>query len=207
MDFVSKYRALIGFVLILIMMGSGIFLVTKPKESDPGITISDSDTQKNDQAESQFIFADIEGAVKKPGVYKLKDGSILEDLIIAAGGFVKNVDSGLTAQTVNRAQKLKDGDKFYIPIKGDAVSEQAARGGVTLDQDYGTVAGATTGKININTANQNQLESLPGIGPSKAAAIIGYRNANGAFKSIESIKNVQGIGDATYANIKDLIIV
>lgn len=202
MYFLEKYRLHIGIALILIMVGSGIFLFRSNK-ADSKLEIKEPKEEKT----VSKIQVDIEGAVKNPGVYELAEGSILEDLIKAAGGFTENVDQPLVAQTVNRAQKLKDGDKFYIPILGDEVSAQAARGGVTLDQDYGGVQGTQTGKININIASQSEIETLPGIGPVKASAIIAYRDSHNGFKSIEEIKNVKGIGDSTFEKIKDLIIV
>ncbi|MFH1749733.1 MAG: ComEA family DNA-binding protein [bacterium] len=202
MHFLEKYRIHIGIVLVLIMVGSGIFLFTK---SNKNSKLEVKEPEKQEVLEK--IQVDIEGAVVTPGVYELAEGSILEDLIQIAGGFTKTVDTNLVAQTVNRAQKLKDGDKFYIPILGDEISTQAARGGVTLDNNYGSVQGTQTGKININIASQTELESLPGIGEVKASAIITYRESHGGFKSIEEVKNVKGIGDATFDNIKDLIIV
>ncbi|MFC1656563.1 helix-hairpin-helix domain-containing protein [Patescibacteria group bacterium] len=202
MHFVEKYRIHIGIVLVLIMVGSGIFLFTKSNKNSK-LEVKEPERQE----EVSKIHVDIEGAIKNPGVYELAEGSILEDLIQIAGGFSKTIDSNLVSQTVNRAQKLKDGDKFYIPMLGDEISAQAARGGVTLNDNYGSVQGAETGKININIASQTELESLPGIGEVKASSIISYRESHGGFKSIEEIKNVKGIGDATFDNIKDLIIV
>ena len=202
MYLLEKYRTQIGIVLILIMVGSGIFLFTSNKKSSK---LEVKEPEKQEVLDK--IQVDIEGAVVNPGVYELAGNSILEDLIQIAGGFTKTVDTNLVAQTVNRAQKLKDGDKFYIPILGDEISAQASRGGVTLDNDYGSIQGVQTGKININTANQTELESLPGIGEVKANAIVTYRDSHGGFKSIDEIKNVTGIGDATFNNIKDLIIV
>jgi len=202
MHLFEKYRLQIGITLILIMVGSGIFLFSNNK-ADSKLEVKEPEKQET----IDKIHVDIEGAVKNPGVYELAENSILEDLIQVAGGFTKTVDSNLVAQTINRAQKLKDGDKFYIPIMGDEISTQAARGGITLNDNYGGVQGVQTGKININIASQTELESLPGIGKVKASAIITYRDSHGGFKSIGEIKNVKGIGDATFENLKDLIIV
>jgi len=204
MSFFERYRIYIGLALILIVIGSGIFLFSSQK-ADSKIKITEP---KNSTENATRIQVDIEGAVKNPGVYKLKEGSILEDLIAVAGGFSENIDQSLVAQTINRAQKLKDGDKIYIPILGDEVSAQAARGGVTLNTNYGgAVSGTQTGKININTASQSELETLPEIGAARASAIITYRQDHGSFKSIDEIKNVPGIGEGIFNQIKDLILV
>lgn len=201
-ELIERYRLYIGIVLILIIIASGFLLFRGQKKEDSGYKI----TESSDEAKGT-IQVDIEGGVKSPGVYNLPAGSILEDLIVAAGGFSSKVNSNLTAQTINRAEKLKDGDKYYIPIIGDEVSVQAQRGGMTLSGGTAGTYGQNQGIININTADQSALESLPGIGPAKASAIINYRQAHGNFKSIEEIKNVKGIGDKTFEDLKSLITV
>ena len=91
---------------------------------------------------------------------------------------------------------LSDGEKIYIPKKGETISSESTflYGGTTLST-----------KININKATQTELETIPGIGPSTALKIINYRKENGKFSSIEDIKNISGIGDAKFENIKDYI--
>lgn len=115
---------------------------------------------------------------------------------------------------INLAYILSDGQKIYIPKKGEIIKSKSNQmeyvssdfGDNVLIED-GKDTGYGGDKVNINTANQIELETLPGIGPSTAQKIIDYRNKNGKFNSIEDIQNVKGIGDGKYGEIKDEICV
>ncbi len=139
----------------------------------------------------------ITGAVPRPGVYALAQGSRVQDAISAAGGFLADADkTGL-----NLARALEDGEQLDIaytsgssPVIGTPIPAP-------------TEAPSNSELININTASQTELESLPGIGPTTAQKIIAYREANGPFAKIEDIVNVSGIGPGTFEKIKDLITV
>ncbi|WP_322786105.1 helix-hairpin-helix domain-containing protein [Caldanaerobius polysaccharolyticus] len=150
---------------------------------------------RKDNAIPKEIYVDVSGAVKNPGVYKFKQGDRIIDAVNRAGGLMADAD---TSQ-VNLAKKLADEEKVYIPKKGEKLPQPAA--------NVSTVGGETPaeGKININTASLQELDTLPGIGPVIAQRIIDYRNQNGPFKSIEEIKNVSRIGDKLYEQIKDKI--
>ena len=145
----------------------------------------------------------ITGEVKKPGVVKIKEGSRIEDVIEAAGGLTENAD----ITNVNLAFVVEDGMKIRIPSQDEEfseegyVTEESGKGVVLSDESSDNAASS----VNINTASQSELEELPGIGPSISSKIVEYRDQNGKFKKIEDIKNVTGIGDNKYANIKDLI--
>lgn len=128
------------------------------------------------------IHVDIQGAVTKPGLYELEDGSYLGDLITLAGGY-----SDANETCINQAHKLSDGEKIYIPFSNEECIEEEL--------------------ININTATLEELDTLPGIGETKAQNIIDYREANGYFTTTEEIMEVNGIGEQIYADIKDLICV
>ncbi|MDK2822647.1 MAG: competence protein ComEA [Clostridia bacterium] len=139
------------------------------------------------------IFVHITGAVKKPGVYQLQEGARLEDLLkLAIPTEEADVDTYL-----NRAALLYDQEKITVYKKGEKVS---------LPQITGKT-GTVNNKININNASLQQLETLIGIGPTKARAIVDYRNNNGRFNSIEELMNVKGIGQATFDKLKDQITV
>lgn len=142
------------------------------------------------------------GSVRNPGVITLPEGSRLEMALKIAGGAGEKAD--LTA--VNLAYKLADEDMIYIPELGEKPVETA---GAAAASAMGTLkrGSAGSGKVNINTAGESELDTLDGIGPATARAIISYRNQIGAFSSIEQIKEVKGIGDAKYSSIKDDIIV
>jgi competence protein ComEA len=138
----------------------------------------------------------VSGAVAHPDVYSLPHGTIVKDAVEAAGGAVSDAD----LDRVNMAQALSDGQQVYIPHVGEAPTPAPASGG-------GTQAAVPSGPININTATQAELETLPHIGPAIAARIVDYREKNGPFTKIEDIKKVSGIGPATFDDIKDLITV
>ncbi len=137
----------------------------------------------------------VSGAVLQPDVYTISSGAIVRDALAAAGGPASDAD----LNTINLARTLHDGDQVYVPRMGEAPPPA-----VSSDDSQPS---APAGPININTASQTELETLPGIGPAIAGRIIDYRDANGPFPTIESIQNVSGIGPATFENIKALITV
>jgi competence protein ComEA len=126
----------------------------------------------------------VTGAVATPGVYRLAEGSRINDAVEAAGGFVE----GAERDRVNLAESVEDGMQIDIP-------------GIV---DTGRVSG---GRVNINTATLEELDGLPGIGPTAAQAIIDYRQIIGPFDILEDIQNVPGIGAATFERIRDYITI
>lgn len=141
------------------------------------------------------IFVDIGGEVVHPMLAELEDGSRVEDAIEAAGGLTEDAD----LSSINRAAFINDGDKIYIPSSDDAA--------VPLLSDPGGAAAAQTagGKVNINTADSQELQTLTGIGPVTADKIIEYRQTNGRFTTIEDIKKVSGIGEKTFEKFRESI--
>lgn len=159
---------------------------------------------------SAVIYVHVCGAVIYPGVYALPEGSRVYEAVEAAGGFAADADEDY----VNQALILVDQDRLEIPTVSQTASGQdssSAESGYGITSAEGSSASgsgaSSSGLINLNTATQAELETLPGIGEAKAKAIIAYREENGAFSSIEEIQEVSGIGEATYANLKDLITV
>ena len=164
--------------------------------SDAAVTVGNSD-----------VYVDIGGAVKEPKLAKLPSGSRVEDAINEAGGLAPKAD----ISQINRAEQLVDGQKIYIPQKGEIVGGAGVSGEGTSGSDpvsgsAGAAVGAG-GKININTADLTQLQTITGIGPVTAQKIIDHRTQNGRFSTIEDIKNVSGIGDKTFENMKEQITV
>ena len=141
------------------------------------------------------IVVHISGAVPRPGVYALPKGARVQEAISAAGGFLAEADKA----NINLAALIEDGEKLDIPYIEGASPVLA-----TPEEE---VVVTTTELININTASQAELESLPAVGPATAQKIIEYREANGPFLSIEDIINVVGVGPGNYERIKDLITV
>jgi competence protein ComEA len=143
------------------------------------------------------IVVQISGAVPRPGVYALAQGSRVQDAISAAGGFLAEADK----TGINLARALEDGEQLDIPyVEGSSP--------VILEAPTAVEALPSNAElININIASQAELESLPSIGPTTAQKIIQYREQNGPFLKIEDIINVSGIGPGTYERIKNLITV
>lgn len=146
----------------------------------------------------------VSGAVANPAVYSLPAGSIIDDAVRAAGGFAPDANT----VAVNLAQPVADGMQVYVPTLAEAVPTPPVVSAPAATAPPSRMGGVTAaGLININTATQADLEMLPGIGPTTAAAIISYRDANGPFATIEALMDVSGIGEGKFAAIKDLITV
>lgn len=162
-----------------------IFVDTKATENQEEIQLNDKKTD---------IVVEIKGEIKLPDIYQLEQDSIINDLIKKAGGLTELADTS----KINRAEKLTNHQCIVIPNKNDA---QAAQ--ISSPQS----SEAQSKLININTATESELDSLPGIGPSRAKDIIKYRETNGGFKSIEELKNIKGIGASSFEKLKDLITI
>ncbi|WP_336046347.1 helix-hairpin-helix domain-containing protein [Solibacillus ferritrahens] len=148
----------------------------------------------------QTIIVDVKGAVKFPGVYTLSEEQRIIDAIEAAGGYTDDANPML----INHAQKLQDEMVVYIPNSSeDALEEMELF--LQMTEINSTSSGNSSGKININKAAESELTQLPGIGPSKASAIIQHRSEQGNFRTVEDLKQVTGIGDKTFEQLKDLI--
>lgn len=150
--------------------------------------------------ESAVLIVDVSGAVLNPGVYELKEGARVDDAIQAAGGLSEDADTS----ALNRASLLSDGMKITVPHQGEVAQDSSSAAGSAQ-----VSSGAPTAKslININTASSEELQSLSGVGPSTAEAIIADREENGLFASVEDLMRVSGIGEKKFAKIKDSICV
>ncbi len=153
------------------------------------------DTEK--QIVEKEITIYISGEVKNPGVVTLKNDKRLSDAVKLVGGVTNDAD----LNNINLALKLEDEMHYIIPKKGEIISNSSNN--VSL----GNNSTNENGKININTATIEQLDQIPGIGEATANKILNYREEVGSFKSIEEIKNVSGIGDKKYENMKEFICI
>ena len=180
-----------AFGLLGGLIASGIIHLTSSQPSGEPIKLNPIPTQGP-------IMVNITGAVKKPGVYPLADGSRIIDLVEIAGGFTLTADRS----AINLARPLQDGEGIHIPkiITSSPIPLMST-------QDSKVVIIPVTQKININKATQSELESLPGIGEIKALQIIAYREENGFFESIDQIQKVPGIGINIFNKIQALITV
>jgi competence protein ComEA len=146
-------------------------------------------------SEPKTILVDVEGAVVKPGVYKLPVESRIQDGLIAAGGLSAKADREYVAKTLNLAIKLTDGTKIFIPTLGEPTGSEPVLGATTV--------GATNALINVNTASESQLDSLPGIGPVTAQKIISGR----PYGSLDELLSKKIVSAKVYAQIKDKIAI
>ena len=153
----------------------------------------DAGTAPVQEAQAKEIVVYVAGAVNHPGVVQLAEGARAKDAVDACGGFLPTADTN----GVNLAQKLKDGMQITVPEK----SPQGTAGGAQA----GAAKPLPDGMVNINTADEKELDKLPGVGPAMAKRIVEYRTENGAFQAPEEIKRVKGIGDAKYEKMKDKI--
>lgn len=151
----------------------------------------------------------ITGAVQNSDVYFLPAGSIVKDVIEAAGGFAPNANR----DGINLALELQDQQQIHVPIEGEDNPPPPIQGGSDnpkaneSQQSPGQVQPASDGVINLNTATLDQLDTLPGIGPAIAKRIIEYRDSIGGFTTVDQITQVSGIGEATFAKIKEQITI
>lgn len=178
-------------ILIGLLAAGLILLITAPTSNTP-ILILPTPTQSS-------LVIHISGSVQNPGVYHLPPGSRLENAVTAAGGFTAIADQ----EQINLAGLLMDGQKIHIPAKGENLPAAVPTPTLETGQSSPTIFSP----IDINSATQQQLESLPGIGPTKAAEIISYRQKNGRFVTIEEILNVPGIGPVLFEKIRPYITV
>ena len=154
---------------------------------------SGSDSESDPENPDGVIFAFICGEVQEPGVYEVAAGGRKVDLLSAAGGFTENAATDI----VNLAEPVCDGDMVYIPSK-----EEVANGSYIRPEEN-----TDSGQVNINRADKNALCTLPGIGETRAEAIIEYRKKHGGFEKPEDIMKVSGIGEATYSELEGKITV
>ena len=141
------------------------------------------------------LFVDVKGAVRHPGVYSLKEGDRLIDAIDAAGGYLPEAES----RSLNHAMKVVDELSIYVPVEGEVPFE--------LESFIGDANSAPNedGRVNINNADEMELRTIPGIGPSKAASIIQYRLDHGPFEKPEDLMEVSGIGQKTFEKLEQKI--
>ena len=205
--------------ILILIMGGIIFLVlgllyylNLDNESEEELTFNITTTTKSEKKEKNYI--DIKGSVKKPGVYEFKENDRVIDAINMAGGLKKNANTS----NINLSEKLKSEMVIYVYSDSEIKKGNNALSCNTICEtkvieinncieEKTNNNNTNNNLININIASLEELQTLTGIGESKAKNIIDYRTTNGSFKTIEEIKNISGIGDALFEKIKDKITV
>lgn len=162
-----------------------------------------SSTASAGSAGSAIIYVDIGGEVNVPGVYEVSEGTRLFQVIEKAGGLTEDAD----IDVINRAEAVYDGQKILIASYEESEKRSKSQTLAAPAEQSGISSAADEVRVNINTADSVTLQTIPGIGPSKAERIIEYRNTQGRFQSIDDIKNISGIGDKTFESIKKYITV
>ncbi len=197
---------IVGIFIFYMTTKSNNYIMPEVNEIAEDENKGDGEEPEEEQIVSKEIVVHITGAVQKEGIVRIKEGSRIVDAIEAAGGMTDEIN----LEMINLAYTLKDGQKIYVPKLSDKEEEKYINGekASNIIIDNGTEENSSTNaKININTANIAQLETISGIGESTANKIIQYREKNGKFKTIEEIKNVSGIGELKYEGIKNDICV
>lgn len=206
--FNKKNKIILIIIIILLFSVVTYYIYAKTNEED--IFLVNDDLEKNEVntdkeiKEKEKIIVHIDGCVIKPGIVELEENSRISDAISAAGGLTENAD----ISKINLAFIIEDGMKIYIPD----INEQE---NIDIENNtqqteiivQGNIQTNNNTKVNINTASQAELETLPGIGSATALKIVEYRKENGKFSSIEDIINIKGIGNAKFEKIKEYICV
>lgn len=194
---INKTIIISGIIAIIILGTIGLYFYKNMVEEDDYSDFEETETNEEIgiEAEDEIkeeIIVHITGCVKQQGIVILEEGERVIDAIKKAGGETEDAD----LNKINLAYEVQDGEKIYVPSKTDEAEEK-----------YLAEEEKSNSLININKATKEQLQTLNGIGESMANKIIKYRKENGDFSSIEDIKNVPGIGNAKFENIKEFITV
>ena len=203
-------KVIIVIISIIIIIFICVFFYTRSNLENEYTELENYNILQNEtniekeQEDTSKIFIHVTGAVNNEGVVEIKEGSRIADADISQ---------------INLAYQLEDGQKIYIPritdeklvgdekiLQKEYVTDEAGDD-IILEDEISNIKSKENEKININTAEQSELEEIPGVGEATAQKIIEYRKVNGKFKTIEDIKNVSGIGDSKFENMKEKICV
>ena len=186
--------AAIVVVLTALAVTVGIGIVRGASTPVETVRIDDGAGSGTGSAEpSGEVFVHVSGAVAEPGLYVLAEGTRVLDAIAAAGGFAKDADEA----AVNLARPLSDGEQLFVGTAGEAAPSGAPRAAVAPGD----------GRVNLNTAGMDELDTLPRIGPAMAQRILDWRESNGRFTSVEDLLAVPGIGDKMLEALRDLVTI
>ena len=183
--------------IVVLMIGAGIILTACDDSKEIMINEETIEESHEYTENKNHIYVYLSGEVESPGVYNLENEARLYQAIELAGGMTKNAQK----EYLNLAETVYDGQQIHILSKKEYKKSQEQDTDIVQNTD------SDNALININTATPEELQSLSGVGETRAKAIIEYREKNGKFQTIEDIKNVSGIGDSTFENIQNDITV
>lgn len=186
-----------GWIIISCIAGGILLFITSKTEPKKAVVVTDHSTNSSDniQESSEIeatehaneVMVDVKGEVQNPGVYHISIHARVDDVLALAGGLTENADE----LQINKAQKVHDEMVIYVPDLNETPSDD--------------VVSSNNQTVRINYATKEEIVELPGIGPSKADAIIQYREENGLFSSIEDLLQVSGIGEKTLESLREFI--
>ena len=206
-------KKIIIFILILFICPIGLVIKDKLESKDDIYVLTEEEKSSDESMEEQEIKKEennitdkkitvyVSVAVNKPGIVTLNEGDRLAKAVEKVGGTTKKAD----LNGINMAIKLQDEMHYIVPRIGEVVKDSASE--VVSEGNFNQAESSKTSQININTATIEELDKLPGVGEATANKIVNHRSENGEFKSIEEIKNVNGIGDKKFEEMKNLICV
>lgn len=199
----ARLRAGAGAALVLVLLGLAAAVLVTALTPHGGTTVIAADARASSSRagaggidpspSAGVVLVQVVGQVARPGLYQVRDGDRVMDAVAAAGGLTPSADQA----AINLARVVSDGEQLVVP----AVGEAPAAGGA------GAATAVPGAKVNINTADAAALETLPRVGPAMAQKIVDWRTRNGRFRSIQDLRSVSGIGDATFAQLEPLVTV
>ena len=212
MKYINKKQKIVLIIIIsIITLGVAYYTYIMKTNDEFNVEEQSLEVEKDTEEENNEvkeekskIIIHVSGAVVNEGIVELEEKARVADAIEAAGGVTEDA----YMRNINLASLLEDGMKVYIPTKEEVMQKEENSDYIIGSNNIienNNVESKKSGKVNINTATKEELDTLPGVGELTANKIISYREENGKFKSIEEIKEVSGIGDSKFEQIKDLI--
>jgi competence protein ComEA len=194
----GQRRLLVGAVVVVALVIAGApRLLHRSSAAPVAPPLHVAAPARTASAGSPALVVDVAGAVRRPGLYRLARGSRIADALALAGGFTRRADR----VAVNLAAPVADGEEIVVPARG--VGTTGASSGGAQSPAMGT---SSTAPLDLNTATLEQLDELPGIGPTTAQKILDYRQAHGPFRSVADLDAVPGIGRGRIEQLKGLVI-
>jgi competence protein ComEA len=196
LDYIKRNKVIVIVISVLILGLGGYWWVNRipvvKNDIKTEIKAPKKVSEKKTSApKNKLVAVDIQGAVKKPGVYQLKENSLVQAAIQLAGGLADNADT----KQINQAKRVTDQMQIYVPVIGNNNSVSA------------NAVPAKGEKLNINNAKVEDFKNVTGIGPKKAEKIIAFREKNGNFKNLHDLTKVSGIGEKSLDSLKDQLTV
>jgi competence protein ComEA len=202
-------RALAAVAAVVVLVAGAIAWYSRPRAepvaAEPVPVVTGAEAAPPDQATPSGsggeVVVAVAGKVRKPGLVRLPDGARVADALAAAGGVLPGADIAL----LNLARKVTDGELILVGVTAPPGAAGGSIGGAPPDGSSGGAAAG--GKVNLNTAALAQLDSLPGVGPVLAQRIVDHREKSGPFRTVSDLRQVDGIGDTRYEQLKELVTV